>query len=94
MAYFYSPMTEGFYTTEVHGGNMPDDVVQLTDQEHAALIDGQSAGMEIKAASNGKPVLKKRKPLPPQPAPDLKAAIQALINGDAVAAQNAINKSR
>ena len=41
---FYSPTTGGFYTREIHGDNIPVDAVEITEAEHAALIEGQSLG--------------------------------------------------
>lgn len=47
MPKFASKSTRGFYTPEIHGENMPADVVEITDEFHAELIDGQSAGKII-----------------------------------------------
>ena len=53
---FYSKTTGGFYTREIHGGNIPGDVVQVTTDEHAALIAAQSSGKRIIADASGKPI--------------------------------------
>ncbi len=60
---FYSPTIGGFYTREVHGDNIPADAVEITEAEHAALIEGQSKGQRIVADANGRPIL--QDPPPP-----------------------------
>ena len=54
---FYSKSTGGFYDRKIHGDNIPDDAVEITSEEHAALLAGQSAGKVIASDANGKPVL-------------------------------------
>ena len=54
---FYSSQTNGFYTPEIHGDNIPADAVEITNEEHAALIEGQSQGKRIAADENGYPTL-------------------------------------
>ena len=54
---FYSATTGGFYTAEIHGDNIPSDAVEITAEEHQALIDGQSNGKRIVADLDGRPVL-------------------------------------
>lgn len=60
---FYSKSTGGFYTHDVHGTNIPHDAVEITAQEHAALLAGQAAGQRIVAGPNGHPKLEDH-PLP------------------------------
>jgi hypothetical protein len=60
---FYSKTTGGFYTAEIHGDNIPADAVEITEAEHAALIEGQSKGQRIVADANGRPIL--QDPPPP-----------------------------
>lgn len=55
--YFYSPNTGGFYLEDVHGDAMPLDVVELSAEEHAALMAGQAAGKTIQPNEQGLPVL-------------------------------------
>jgi hypothetical protein len=62
----YSKSTGGFYTSEIHGDNMPADVVEITTEHHAALLDGQSNGKLIAFNEAGYPFLTD----PPPPAPD------------------------
>lgn len=60
---FYSASTAGFYAIEIHGDNIPADAVEITPEQHAALLQGQSVGKVIAADENGYPVLID----PPQP---------------------------
>lgn len=53
----YSQSTGGFYDRSIHGDNIPTDTVEITAAEHASLLAGQSAGKQIAAGANGKPVL-------------------------------------
>lgn len=53
----YSKLTGGFYDVAIHGENIPADAVEITAQEHAALLDGQSSGRHIVSDVNGHPVL-------------------------------------
>ena len=67
---YYSKQTDGFYASEIHGDNIPPDAVEITQQQHAALLQGQSEGKVITADENGYPVLID----PPQPTADQMAA--------------------
>jgi len=70
--YQYSRQTAGFYTPEIHGEAIPADAVEITDAEHAALLEGQAAGGVIMADADGRPFLQ----APPDPTlADLKAAL-------------------
>ncbi len=42
--YFYSPSTKGFY---VEGQAIPPDVIEVSAEEHSALMSSQSAGFVI-----------------------------------------------
>lgn len=53
---FYSPTTQGFYTTEIHGEDIPGDAVEISDAAHAALLTAQSAGQRIVTGSAGAPI--------------------------------------
>jgi hypothetical protein len=75
---FYSKSTGGFYTREIHGDNIPADAVEITVEEHQALIEGQSQGKHIVANENGYPVLVD----PPAPTPE-QLATQARATRDA-----------
>jgi len=63
---FYAKSTNGFYDAAIHGDNIPADAVEITVEEHQALLEGQSQGKIISADKNGKPVLKD----PPPPTPE------------------------
>jgi hypothetical protein len=54
---FYSKSAGGFFSVEIHGNNMPDDVLEITDENYAALLAGQEQGKEIAADDNGAPIL-------------------------------------
>ena len=54
---FYSKSKCGFYNREIHGDNIPADAIEITHDEHAALLAGQSAGQRIEADEHGHPVL-------------------------------------
>jgi hypothetical protein len=60
---FYSPSQNGFYDPAIHGDNIPADAVEITREQHAALIEGQSQGKVIAADADGQPVLQD----PPKP---------------------------
>ena len=62
---FYSKSKNGFYSKQIHGNNIPADAVEITNEEHASLLDGQSNGKVITADENGYPVLTD----PPKPQP-------------------------
>lgn len=63
---FFSASTGGFYSRDIHGDNMPVDVVEITVEQHAALIEGHSQGKVISADVGGRPVLQD----PPAPTPE------------------------
>ena len=54
MAYYFSKETGGFYHSTVHE-SLPQDAVQITDDEHAALMAAQDAGKIIVADKKGNP---------------------------------------
>lgn len=54
---FYSRETGGFYNKEIHvAAAIPADAIEITRDEHAALLAAQSAGKRIDADVNGYPV--------------------------------------
>ena len=63
---YYSKSTGGFYDRAIHGDNIPADAVEITQQQHAALMQGQFEGKVIAADENGYPALQD----PPQPTAD------------------------
>lgn len=44
---YYSPSTGGFFATEIHGNNIPQDAIEITDEYHQELLDLQSSGNVI-----------------------------------------------
>jgi len=54
---FYSKSVGGFYIRDIHGNNIPADVVEITEAEHQALLIGQAAGKMISGDADGRPVL-------------------------------------
>jgi len=72
MTYYFSASTKGFYSNQIHE-TMPNDVVEITDEEHQTLLDSQSNGFQISSDSNGKPI---SIPVPP-PTPEEIAAQKA-----------------
>jgi 3-oxoacyl-(acyl-carrier-protein) synthase len=54
---FYSAATGGFYRSDIHGENIPSPYVQITQDQHDALLAGQSMGQRILPDADGYPVL-------------------------------------
>ncbi len=74
---FFSKSTQGFYLPEIHGAAIPADAVEISAEEHAALLAAQSAGKLIRTDSAGHPVAVD--PPPPSDA-EMAAAIRAERN--------------
>lgn len=53
---FYSKDTGGFYDNKIHAAAIPADAIEISRDEHAALLTAQSAGKRIDADVNGYPV--------------------------------------
>lgn len=53
---YYSKTTKGFYCEEIHGTNIPSDCVQITNEQHASLMNEQSQGKQIVPDKNGYPI--------------------------------------
>lgn len=75
MDYFYSASMRGFFVREVHGDNMPEDVVPVTEDEHTALFAAQGTGCTIEPDADGNPVAVP----PPPPTPAQLTAIGAAV---------------
>lgn len=73
---FYSATTGGFYDTAIHGNNIPADAVEITAEQHAALIEGQSQGKRIVADENGRPILQDP---PPPTAEQIMSRLEASV---------------
>lgn len=61
---YFSATTRGFYDSVVHA-SMPDDAVEVTPEERAALLAGEALGQVIAVSPAGRPVLED--PAPPAP---------------------------
>lgn len=48
---FFSKLTSGFYSRDIHGDAIPADAVEITDEYHSELLAGQSAGKRIVAVA-------------------------------------------
>jgi hypothetical protein len=53
---FYSKSTNGFYTTEIHGANIPKDAVEITNEQNDALLNAQANGQIIQSDRNNNPI--------------------------------------
>lgn len=84
---FYSASTGGFYSRDIHGEAIPEDAVELTAIEYAALMEAQCQGKRIVSDANGRPVAV----APPAPSLDeMKAALVLAIDATADAARLAV----
>lgn len=73
----YSAQEKAFYDPAIHGANIPADAVEITREQHQALLAGQAAGQVITSGENGAPVLAD----PPAPTPQqLLASMTAAID--------------
>ena len=73
----YSKSTGGFYDTAIHGENIPADAVEISNEQHAALLEAQSQGKRIQPDADGFPVAVE----PPPPSLDeVKASKSTEIN--------------
>lgn len=55
--YLYSPKDGGFYRKDIHGTSLPNEGVEITDEDHAILMNGQSIGKVIRQDKNNRPIL-------------------------------------
>lgn len=53
---YFSTTTGGFYDSILHGSDIPADAVEITDADHASLLDAQAQGKQIVGDSTGHPV--------------------------------------
>lgn len=77
---FYSQSAGGFYSAEIHGDNIPSDAVEITIEEHAALLDAQAQGKRIEADVHGKPVAVVHLPTPDELAVAARSQRDALLS--------------
>lgn len=69
---YFSATTRGFYDSKVHA-SIPDDAVEVTTEERAALLEGEALGHVIAVSPAGRPVLEN----PAPPAPPTREQIEA-----------------
>ncbi|EMV7654251.1 tail fiber assembly protein [Escherichia coli] len=53
---YYAKSTGGFYTPEINGKNIPDDAIEITEDEYLGLLQAQADGKIITSDNNGNPV--------------------------------------
>lgn len=53
---FYSKLNQAFYDNTIHT-SLPEDALEISPEQHAALLAGQSNGQVIMPGKDGKPVL-------------------------------------
>lgn len=84
MSIYYSPSRAGFFHADVHGDAMPEDVVEISGEAHAQLLEEQAAGKLIVAGPDGLPVAVDRPPLSfEQQASALRQAVQRHLDATA-----------
>ena len=83
----YAPSTGAFYAPEIHGTSIPADAVDITPQQHEALLTAQSAGKCIVPDANGYPVAQDP---PPPTADQIAAARVAAVQAHMDAAAQAL----
>lgn len=69
----YSASSNGFYDTDINGGDIPSDAIDITEDEYKSILYGQAAGKIISADFAGKPVLREQSP---QTAEQLTSAVR------------------
>ncbi|WP_095962762.1 phage tail protein [Pseudomonas ogarae] len=75
MTLFSSKTTGGFYDDSIHSAaQIPEDVVEITQERHAELLEGQSIGRRISSGADGYPILID----PPEQSPESFAAIERI----------------
>jgi hypothetical protein len=55
MTLYYSKSTGGFYTDAVHD-TIPPDAVEISEDDHAALLAAQATGQVITVDATGNPI--------------------------------------
>ena len=61
MTIYYSKFNQAFYDNTIHA-SIPEDAVEISLEQHAALLAGQSNGQVIMPDKDGKPVLTSKAP--------------------------------
>ena len=60
MQIYFSASSKGFFNSDIHGKNIPEDAVPITEDEHAQLIAEQGNGATIGADESSRPVIIKK----------------------------------
>lgn len=63
MTMYFSPSTRGCYDSQ-HGGQMPDDVKEITQAQFVAVLEARAQGKEIQGDGSGNPVAVEPAPVP------------------------------
>ena len=63
MTIYYSKSNQAFYDSAIHQ-RLPEDAVEISPEQHAALLAGQSNGQVIMPNKAGQPVLAEQPPCP------------------------------
>ena len=63
MTIYYSKSNQAFYDDTIHA-TLPNDALEISPEQHAALLAGQSNGQVIMPGKDGKPVLADPAPCP------------------------------
>jgi hypothetical protein len=54
---FFSKSTNGFYSKEINGENIPTDAVEITVEKWGEMLSGQENGQLISSDESGNPIL-------------------------------------
>nr|WP_316629665.1 phage tail assembly chaperone [uncultured Brevundimonas sp.] len=71
MTIYFSPSTGAFYDDDFWDTPLPDDVAEVSAEEHAVLLEAASTGKIIQAGPDGLPVAVDQ----PKPPPETQAAL-------------------
>ena len=63
MTIYFSKSNQAFFDDQIHSW-LPEDAVEISPEQHAALLAGQSQGQVIMPGKDGKPVLAEQPPCP------------------------------
>jgi len=53
---YYAKSTNGFYSRDIHGDNIPADAVEITQERHSELMAAQGEGLQIIGDKDGYPI--------------------------------------
>ena len=54
---FYSKSTGGFYVQEIHGNSIPEDAIEISNEQYQRMLEGQTQGLFISSNDLGEPIL-------------------------------------